>query len=58
MFYLQLSEFLAEERSRYTIFPPEDQVWSWTKHFNIQNVKSVIIGQDPYHGVGQAHGMI
>ena len=53
---MQLSDFLASERSKFTIFPPEDHVWSWTQHFNIKDVNTVIIGQDPYHGVGQAHG--
>ena len=52
----KLSEFLAEERSKHTIYPPEHQVWSWTHFTSIQQIKVVIIGQDPYHGPGQAHG--
>ena len=55
---LQLSQFLASERSKSVIFPPEHLVWSWTHFCDIQEVKAVIIGQDPYHGQGQAHGNI
>lgn len=32
-------------------------MWSWTHFCDIQNIKAVIIGQDPYHGPGQAHGI-
>lgn len=35
----------------------EKDVFSWTKYFDIQDTKVVIIGQDPYHGPNQAHGM-
>lgn len=52
---LQLSNHLASERVKYTIFPPEHLVWS--QHCEIKDVKTVIIGQDPYHGPGQAHGI-
>ena len=33
------------------------QVWSWTHHFPIEETKVVILGQDPYHGPNQAHGL-
>lgn len=56
-FLLQLSNHLASERAKYTIFPPEQLVWSWTQYCEIKDIKAVIIGQDPYHGPGQAHGM-
>ena len=46
------------ERTKYTVFPPEHLVWSWTTFCDIQDIKAVIIGQDPYHGPGQAHGII
>lgn len=55
-YYSQLSDFLILERSKHTIFPPEELVWSWTHHCSIKEIKVVIIGQDPYHGPGQAHG--
>lgn len=48
---------MATERSQNSVYPPEDQVWAWTHHSDIQRIKVVIIGQDPYHGPGQAHGI-
>lgn len=56
-YFLKLSEFLEQERRKYVIYPPEDKVFSWTQMFPIHEVKVVILGQDPYHGVGQAHGL-
>ncbi len=50
--------FLKEEKSKgKTIFPPEDQIFSALKLTPFDQVKVVVIGQDPYHGVGQAHGL-
>ncbi|XP_055335136.1 uracil-DNA glycosylase-like isoform X2 [Paramacrobiotus metropolitanus] len=56
-YFLKLSEFVTKERQNGTVFPPADQVFSWTEHFPIQDTKVVILGQDPYHGVRQAHGL-
>lgn len=57
-YFQKLSDFVAKERNSNTkIFPPEDQVWSWTHHFPIEDTKVVILGQDPYHGPNQAHGL-
>ena len=42
---------------RRTLFALENEVFSWTKHFDIHETKVVILGQDPYHGPGQAHGI-
>ncbi len=56
-YYQRLILFLREEDAAYTVYPPK-----W-KRFNAYNttpfekVKVVIIGQDPYHGAGQAHGL-
>lgn len=38
------------------MYPPADQVWTWTTKVPIKDVKVVILGQDPYHNPGQAHG--
>ena len=46
-----------QERKNHTIFPPHEQVWSWTQHFKVTDTRVVIIGQDPYHGPMQAHGL-
>merc|ERR1739848_314601 len=57
-YFEKLNDFLNSERnSSVRIFPPHDQVWSWTHHFKIQDTKVVILGQDPYHGPSQAHGL-
>lgn len=58
-YFSSLSKFVEAERKANVnkIFPPEDQVWSWTHHFDIKDTKVVILGQDPYHGPGQAHGL-
>jgi len=56
-YFKKLSQFLAGERKTKTIYPPEDEVFSWTKLHNIRKTKVVIIGQDPYHGPQQAHGL-
>ncbi|XP_076035493.1 uracil-DNA glycosylase-like [Oratosquilla oratoria] len=56
-YFMELSEFLVTERQRNTIFPPEDQVFSWTNYCELNEVKVVVLGQDPYHGPRQAHGL-
>lgn len=57
-YFATLSQFLVQERkSSVKIFPPPEQVWSWTRHFPIEQTKVVILGQDPYHGPSQAHGL-
>ncbi|KAF8790124.1 Uracil-DNA glycosylase like protein [Argiope bruennichi] len=52
-----LGKFLFRERCSYCIYPPENYVYSWTNAVKIQDVKVVILGQDPYHGPNQAHGL-
>ena len=54
----KLNAFLETERKgSLPIYPPHHQVWSWTHHFDIKDTKVVILGQDPYHGPNQAHGL-
>ena len=55
-YFKELSEFLTAEYERTTVFPPKQQVFSAFKT-DLNAVKVVIIGQDPYHGPGQAHGL-
>ncbi|CAL4112421.1 unnamed protein product, partial [Meganyctiphanes norvegica] len=52
-----LSEFVNAERQNATIYPPAEQVYSWTQYCKLEDVKVVILGQDPYHGPKQAHGL-
>lgn len=56
-YFASLSAFIASERTNKTVYPPADQVFSWTTFCDIKDVKVVILGQDPYHGPNQAHGL-
>lgn len=56
-YFRGLSAFLQEERRTKTIFPPPENVFTWANRCDIRDVKVVILGQDPYHGAGQAHGL-
>lgn len=56
-YFLKLSEFMDKERQNSTIYPPAEQVYSWTQYCALEDVKVVILGQDPYHGPKQAHGL-
>lgn len=47
---------MEAERNKNKIFPPAHEVWSWTC-VPFAETKVVIIGQDPYHDDGQAHGI-
>lgn len=55
--FKKLQEFLAEENSRYIIYPSEDNIFSALNAVPFDEVKVVIIGQDPYHEPNQAHGL-
>ena len=56
-YYLQLREFLKKEYSAYTIYPNMYDIFNALKYTSFAQTKVVIIGQDPYHGPGQAHGL-
>jgi uracil-DNA glycosylase len=53
----KLAEFVKEEYKVKTIYPPGSLIFNAFNLCPFQNVKAVIIGQDPYHGPGQAHGL-
>ncbi|KAL3425332.1 Uracil-DNA glycosylase [Phlyctema vagabunda] len=56
--FLELKKFLKREiDSGKKIFPPLEDVYSWSRHTPLNTVKAVILGQDPYHNVNQAHGL-
>ncbi|MCX6243639.1 MAG: uracil-DNA glycosylase [Bacteroidetes bacterium] len=57
LYFLELKEFLLEERKKYRIFPPGSLIFNAFNHTPFDKVKVVFIGQDPYHGYGQAHGL-
>jgi len=56
VYFQQLKEFLFSEKKNHTIYPPENQIFAAFNHTPFSDVKVVIIGQDPYHGEGQANG--
>ncbi len=52
-----LKQFLVEEKNKYRVFPPGSQIFNAFNHTPFEKVRVVILGQDPYHGPGQAHGL-
>lgn len=56
-YFKDLQRFVAEQRARVTVFPPEDEVFAALHLTPIEEVKVLILGQDPYHDDGQAHGL-
>lgn len=57
-YFKQIMQFVQNERdSGKAIFPPQDEVFNAFKATEFHGVKVVILGQDPYHGPGQAHGL-
>lgn len=56
-YYLKLRHFLKSEYSNYRIFPPAADIFNALKYIAFCDLKAVIIGQDPYHGENQAHGL-
>ena len=56
-YYLKLREFLKAEYFSRKIYPPMNDIFNALKYTSYENTKAVILGQDPYHGPGQAHGL-
>src|SRR5579875_2117079 len=56
-YFMALQAFVAEERKRFTVFPPERDVFNAQRYTELGDVRVVILGQDPYHDHGQAHGL-
>jgi uracil-DNA glycosylase len=56
-YYLKLRGFLKEEYSTKTIYPSMYDIFNALKYTDYDDVKVVILGQDPYHGEGEAHGL-
>ena len=56
-YFSKLKEFLVEEKSSHTVFPPGSQIFNAFNFTPFNTVKVVILAQDPYHGPGQAHGL-
>lgn len=56
-YFLKLKAFLLEEKERARLFPPGNLIFNAFNLTPFDEVKVVILGQDPYHGLGQAHGL-
>lgn len=56
-YFTELKSFLLEEKRTYKVFPPGNRIFAAFDHTPFSKVKVVILGQDPYHNDGQAHGL-
>ena len=56
-YYLALREFLKTEYYSRKIYPPMNDIFNALRYTSYENTRVVILGQDPYHGIGQAHGL-
>ncbi|MBR6918529.1 MAG: uracil-DNA glycosylase [Clostridia bacterium] len=56
-YYKKLRGMLAREYREYTVYPDMYDIFNALKYTPYENVRAVILGQDPYHGPGQAHGL-
>ena len=56
-YFLRIKSFIDEEYQTKTVYPPYEEIFNAFKLTPIDNVKVVILGQDPYHEAGQAHGL-
>lgn len=56
-YFAELKEFLLEEKAKYAVYPAGSQIFNAFKLTPFDQVRVVLLGQDPYHGPGQAHGL-
>lgn len=56
-YYIKLHDFVDNEYKTKTIYPPRENIFFALKNTPYEYVKVVILGQDPYHGEGEAHGL-
>ena len=56
-YYLKLREFLKTEYFSRKVYPPMNDIFNALKYTSYEDARVVILGQDPYHGEGQAHGL-
>lgn len=56
-YFSELKEFLIKEKKQYSVYPPGDKIFAAFNKTPFPKVKVVILGQDPYHGPGQANGL-
>lgn len=56
-YWTKLQQFVEEERAKHQVFPPEDDVFNALRLTSYADVRVLLLGQDPYHDDGQAHGL-
>ena len=56
-YFLEIMDFIDDEYTKKTVYPPYDEIFNAFRFTPLENVKVVILGQDPYHEAGQAHGL-
>ena len=56
-YFRKLKQFLVEEKKHHVVYPPGPKIFAAFDHTPFSEVKVVILGQDPYHGPDQAHGL-
>ncbi|MCX6305829.1 MAG: uracil-DNA glycosylase [Bacteroidetes bacterium] len=56
-YFGELKQFLLEEKKKFRVFPRGQEIFNAFNHTPFGKVKVVLLGQDPYHGAGQAHGL-
>jgi uracil-DNA glycosylase len=56
-YFKDLRNFIVEEKSKYTVYPPGSLIFNAFNKTPFDKVKVILLGQDPYHGAGQAHGL-
>jgi uracil-DNA glycosylase len=56
-YFKELKDFLIDEKSRYAVYPPGGLIFNAFRLTPFDKVRVVLLGQDPYHGQGQAHGL-
>lgn len=56
-YYKELFTFVKDEYSKYVVYPPADDIFNAFHFTPLSKVKVLILGQDPYHNVHQAHGL-
>jgi uracil-DNA glycosylase len=56
-YFEKLQQFVADERGKHLVFPPEKDVFNALRYTAYEDVKVLLLGQDPYHDDGQAHGL-
>jgi uracil-DNA glycosylase len=56
-YFRALKQFLVQEKKNHAVYPPGNKIFAAFNRTSLDRVKVVILGQDPYHGKGQAHGL-